>query len=60
MDMNKTVCTCFGVTIGDIKEAIDNGAASFEEVQEITNVSTACGSCEEYARNVVEELLAER
>ncbi|MBU9726852.1 MULTISPECIES: (2Fe-2S)-binding protein [Diplocloster] len=60
MDMNKTVCTCYGVTIGDLKEAIENGAGSFDEVQEITNVSTACGSCEEYARNVVEELLKEQ
>ena len=38
MNDNKTVCDCMGVTIGDIRAAIENGAKDFDEVQEVTGV----------------------
>lgn len=59
MKMEKIVCNCFDVTIGDMAEAIRNGARTFEEIQDATSVSQGCGACEEYARNVAEELLEE-
>lgn len=59
MDMKKTVCHCFDVTIGDMAEAVENGAKTFEEIQDATNVSQGCGACEDYARNVAKELLEE-
>lgn len=40
-----------------MEEAVAKSAASFEEIQDETNVSLCCGACEEYARNVAEELL---
>ena len=44
MDMNKTVCYCFNITNGDIKEAVKIGAVTLEEVQEKTGAGTACGA----------------
>ena len=41
-DDKKIVCGCFNVTVGDLKIAIDNGAKSFQEIQEITSVSKGC------------------
>lgn len=57
MKDDKIVCNCVGVTIGDIRKAIENGAADFDEVQEATGVSSVCGSCREYAENVVKAIL---
>ena len=57
MDNNDVVCTCLGLTIGDIKKAIDEGASTFEEVQEITNVGNICGVCIGEVREIVEHLL---
>lgn len=58
MDNNEVVCGCMNVTVEDLKNAIANGAKSFEEVQDVTSVSTGCGQCEDSVRAIVEELLA--
>lgn len=55
---NSTVCGCLQVTAHDLDEAIRNGARSFEEVQEITQVGTGCGQCVESNRELVNQLLA--
>lgn len=57
MNDEKIVCNCTGVTIGDIRAAIENGASTFDEVQEITGVSSVCGGCLDYAQNVVKAIL---
>ena len=44
MDMEKIVCNCFSITNGAIKEAVDNGATTLEEVQDATGAGTACGA----------------
>lgn len=59
MDMKKTVCNCHEVTIGQIADAIENGADSLEKVQEATSAGTGCGGCVDYLTNVVEELLTD-
>lgn len=45
MNLDKTVCYCLNITNGDIKEAVENGARTLEEVQEKTGAGTACGAC---------------
>lgn len=60
MNLDKTVCYCMNVTNGMIKDAVENGAASLEEVQEITGAGTVCGACLENVRRLVEEFLAEK
>ena len=37
MDMDKIVCNCYSITNGGIKEAVDNGATTLEEVISLLN-----------------------
>lgn len=57
MSNDDIVCTCLGLTVGDLKRAIDDGATTFEEVQAITDVGNVCGVCIEEVREIVEHLL---
>ena len=57
MDNDKVVCGCINVTVKDLKDAIANGAKSFEEVQAATNVGTGCGNCVDSVKVLVDELL---
>lgn len=59
MDLNKTVCYCMSVTSGMIKEAVEAGARTLEEVQAATGAGTVCGSCLEDVRRLVEEFTGE-
>ena len=59
MDLNKTVCYCMSVTNGMIKEAVEAGAKTVEEVQAATGAGTACGSCLENIQHLVEEFTRE-
>ena len=60
MDLNKIVCECFNITNGMIKEAVDNGATTLEEVQEVTGAGTICGACLEDVQRLVDEFVAEK
>ncbi|MDS0527952.1 (2Fe-2S)-binding protein [Clostridium sp. SHJSY1] len=59
MNDEEVICQCTGVTVKDIKDAIENGAKSFEDVQEATEVSTVCGGCEDDVRQLVDQLLGQ-
>lgn len=48
------------VTIGMIKDAVDSGAKTLEEVQEITGAGTACGGCLDDVQRLVEEFVQEQ
>lgn len=60
MDLEKTVCFCMGVTNGMIKDAVDAGASTLEEVQDATGAGTVCGGCLEDVKRLVEEFVQER
>ena len=60
MDMDKIVCNCYSITNGGIKEAVDNGATTLEEVQEATGAGTICGACLEDVQRLVDEFVAEK
>ena len=36
MDRDEIVCNCMGVTAGEIQDAIEGGASTVEQVQEVT------------------------
>ena len=57
MDNDEVVCGCTNVTIQNLRDAIENGAKSFEEVQSVTNVGTGCGECVDSVKALVNELL---
>lgn len=47
MNLEKIVCHCLGITNGMIKDAVESGAKTLEEVQEMTGAATVCGACQE-------------
>lgn len=60
MNLDKIVCNCLGVTNGMIKDAVEAGANTLEEVQEATGASTVCGACMEDVERLVEAFVKER
>lgn len=60
MNLDKIVCECFGITNGMIKEAIDSGATTLEEVQEKTDVGNACGACIDDVQRLIDYFTTER
>lgn len=57
MDLNDTICPCLGITNGMIKDAVDSGARTLEEVQEITEAGTICGACLDDVQQLIDELV---
>lgn len=39
------VCTCMGVMASEIRDAIEQGNTTFEELSEVLMVGTGCNSC---------------
>ena len=60
MNMDKVVCNCLSITNGMIKDAVDSGASTVEEVQDITGAGTVCGACLDDVKRLVDEFLAEK
>ena len=60
MDRDKVVCYCNSVTNGMIKDVIDEGANTIEEVQEATGAGAVCGACLENVENLIQAFVAER
>jgi len=58
MNNKKVICSCYNVTVKDLKKAIENGAESFKDVKEATKVSTSCKKCKDNAKSIVKKLLA--
>ena len=58
MENSDVICACLNLTIEDMKKAIKDGASSFEEIQEATELGSVCGACIDDARKAAEELLA--
>ncbi len=54
------VCNCLQVTEQDIRDAVNDGVSTFEELQNRTKVATGCGKCKQEAKVIFEELLEER
>jgi bacterioferritin-associated ferredoxin len=54
------VCICKSVTDTQIREAIANGAQSFNEVRRQLGVATQCCKCLPFARSVVDDALEQQ
>lgn len=59
MEDSQIVCGCYKVTEKDLKDAIKNGAGTFEEVQASTKVGTGCGRCVEGNKALINKLILE-
>ncbi|MBE5926610.1 MAG: (2Fe-2S)-binding protein [Lachnospiraceae bacterium] len=60
MNLDKVVCNCMNITNGMIKEAVDAGATTLEDVQEQTGASTVCGACLEDVQRLVDFFVSEQ
>lgn len=60
MDLEKVVCYCLNITNGMIKDAVDSGASTLEEVQEKTGAATVCGACTDDIQRLVDCFTTER
>lgn len=60
MDRDTVLCHCMGVTVGDIIDAIDNGAKDFDEVQEATNCSAGCGGCQDEVIAFIKDYISKK
>lgn len=60
MNLDKVVCTCLNVTNGMIKDAVDAGASTLEEVQEATGAGTVCGACIDDVKRLVNEFVSQK
>lgn len=57
MNDDDIICTCFDVTVKDIKDAVNNGATTLEEVEEATQAGTLCGACIGDLETLISDLL---
>lgn len=48
------VCLCNGISDRQIREVVDRGAASLDEVQAYLPVANCCGRCEDTAQEVID------
>jgi bacterioferritin-associated ferredoxin len=48
------ICVCHGISDRQIREIVDRGAASLDEVQAHLPVASCCGCCEDSARELIE------
>ena len=60
MNLDKVVCYCLNITNGMIKDAVDAGASTLEEVQEATGASTVCGACMDDVQRLVDHFVTKR
>ncbi|MCI8447572.1 MAG: (2Fe-2S)-binding protein [Eubacterium sp.] len=58
MDSDEIICSCLDITKGMIEEAVNNGAKTLEDVQEVNSVGTICGACIEDVEQLIAELTA--
>lgn len=56
MNPDDIICSCLDITNGMIQEAVNNGARTLEDVQEVNSVGTICGACIEDVENLIAEL----
>jgi nitrogen fixation NifU-like protein len=50
------ICHCLGITDKDIENAFQNGARSWEDLQQATKIGTVCGNCKTKALDLLHGL----
>ncbi len=55
MSSDNIVCACLDITEDMIREAVESGAKTLEDVQEITNVGSVCGICLDDIQELIDE-----
>ena len=50
------ICHCLGITDKDIEHAFEQGARSWEQLQQATKIGTVCGGCKDKALEIIHGL----
>jgi nitrogen fixation NifU-like protein len=50
------ICHCLGITDKDIENAFQNGARTWEQLQQATKIGTVCGKCKDSAMELMHGL----
>jgi nitrogen fixation NifU-like protein len=50
------ICHCLGITDKDIENAFQNGARTWEQLQQATKIGTVCGKCRDEAMELMHGL----
>ena len=53
---DRVICSCLDVTYNTIKEAIENGAKTLDDIKDETEAGTICGMCEDDIQEILDEL----
>jgi bacterioferritin-associated ferredoxin len=53
------ICICHGISDRRLRQAVSDGAQSFDDLQASTGVGSCCGACEPSVRELVDECRAE-
>lgn len=56
---NRLVCECYDIYVEDIKNALENGADSFEDLGRSMRLGVLCSACIGDSKKVISELRKE-
>lgn len=56
-ETDKIICNCYSVTESQIKEAIEHGAKTLQDVMDATYAGSACGRCKGAVQNIINSVL---
>lgn len=57
MNGNHIICECNGTTAAQIERAVQEGARTFEEVQEKLHIGKQCIKCRDIAKLLIESYI---
>lgn len=58
-DEGPILCLCLNVSLGDVEQAVRQGAQTFQEVQQFTQCGKSCGLCSQTIQQALDYLLQE-
>lgn len=56
---DKLICSCERVYESTIRDAIEGGACSFTDLQNVTGLGRSCGNCRHLVERILREYAAE-
>jgi NAD(P)H-nitrite reductase large subunit len=60
MNLDEVVCACMNITNGMIKDAVEAGAKTLEDIQEQTGATTICGACTDDVQKALDLFLSQK
>ncbi len=52
---DKLICSCERVYESTIREAVENGATSFDDLQKTTGLGRSCGNCRPLIERIIRD-----